>query len=235
MTRHEAGRRGAILDFDGVAVPLARDGANWRTLDVHLAPGAMVVLDAGGPEVERALVDIALGLAVPAAGTMRLLGHDWQTLPQAYAAALRGRVGFVPNRGGWLGHLPTAANLLLRQRYHRRTPTDQLIREAGGLAARFLLPGIPLDPIAAMHPRDRLRAACVRAFLGEPILVVVETPFETTWGSLLEPLMVSFQEVRERGGAVLWCLSDDPLFDDPTLPADGRLRLRAASQPEAAA
>jgi phospholipid/cholesterol/gamma-HCH transport system ATP-binding protein len=135
----------------------------------------------------------------------------------------------VPRRGGWLPEISTMANILLQARFHQRTDANALAEEARGLAGRFFLPGVPLDPVRAMHPRDRLRAACVRAFVGRPTLVVVETPMATSWGSLLPPMVEAMQEVRERGGAVLWFLTDDPLFGDPSLPADRRLRLRGTS------
>jgi phospholipid/cholesterol/gamma-HCH transport system ATP-binding protein len=217
---------GSVLALDGVSLPARATGALRRTFDLELAPGALVVVDAGGPETERIFVDVVLGLEPPAAGRVRVLGQDWSRVPADYGRALRGRIGLVPHQGGWLGHLPTATNVLLRPRFHRRTPDAALVEEARTLAAAFLLPGLPLDPIGQMHPRDRLRTACVRAFVGEPALVVVETPFETAWGTLLPPLVASIQTVRERGGVVLWCLTDDPLFDDPVVPADLRLRLR---------
>ena len=215
----------AILKLEGVSVGAA--GATLsRSLDLTLPPGGLLLVDAGGPDTEQAIVDAALGLRAPLSGMVRLLGHDWSQVPWWFATALRGRVGLIPRRGGWLDHLPTAANVVLRPHYHLRTSTAELVTRGERLAARFFLPGLPLDPVRAMHPRDRLRAACVRGLLGEPILVIIETPFETGWGTLVEPLVASFQEVRERGGAVVWFLTDDPLFADTTLPADQRLRLR---------
>ena len=220
----------AVLEFEAVRLP-----AGGIDVDLALGPGELLVIDAEVAEQEEAMVDMALGLRPPADGVVRFLGHAWPDLDGDFAAALRGRVGLIPRRGGWMGELSTLANVLLQARFHQRTDALVLVEEARRLATRFFMPGLPLDPVTAMHPRDRLRAACVRAFVADPVLVVVETPLATTWGSLLSPLIEAMQTVRERGGAVLWCLTDDPLFDDPSLPADRRLRLRGRTLLQATA
>ncbi|TVQ34960.1 MAG: hypothetical protein EA356_08890 [Geminicoccaceae bacterium] len=191
----------------------------------RLWPGELVIIDAEVQEQEAALVDTLFGLCPPLSGSVRFGGHDWQETPAELAAALRGRIGLVPRSGGWLEDLSTMANVLVQARYHRRTDAMALLAEAEDLANRFALPGVPLDPIDRMHPRDRLRAACVRGFLGAPRLVVVETP-AIVWGSLLTPLVRAMHAVRDQGAAVLWFLTDDALFELPSLPANRRWQLR---------
>ncbi len=213
--------RTAILELREVHLP-----AGGVDVDLVLAPGELVLIDAEVVEQEEVVVDVALGLVAPDAGEVRFRGHAWPELSGEFAAALRGRIGLIPRRGGWMGELSTLANVLLQSRFHQRTDAMMLVEAARRLATRFFLPGLPLDPVGAMHPRDRLRAACVRAFVAEPDLVVVETPLTAGWGSLLPPLVEAMQEVRDRGGAVLWFLTDDDLFDEPSLPADRRYYLR---------
>ncbi|MFW5833035.1 MAG: organic solvent ABC transporter ATP-binding protein [Pseudomonadota bacterium] len=203
-------------------------------VDLVLRPGELVLVDAELPVNETALVDVALGLATPLGGSVRFRGFVWDELPPVFADALRGRVGLVPRRGGWVPELSTMANVLLQARYHRRTPGRVLADRAERLANRFFLPGVPLDAVDAMHPRDRLRAACVRAFLADPVLVIVETPVIGGWGSLVPPLVETIQEVRDAGGAVVWFLTESDLFDEPSLPADRRLRLVGASRGQGA-
>jgi phospholipid/cholesterol/gamma-HCH transport system ATP-binding protein len=75
------------------------------------------------------------------------------------------------------------------------------------LARRFGLPGLPAERPAALPEHVLLRAACVKAFLGEPVLVVIEDPDVATFPSLHQALAAEFIAVQNRGGAVICCVA----------------------------
>ena len=216
----------AVLRFDVARLALDRTGRDALEIDAALAPGDLWLVDAETPAHERALVDGALGLTPPLEGAVRFRDHDWRTVPVAFRDALRGRCGLIPRETALVPHASMTENILAPRRYHDRTTDTELVAEAMALAHRFGLPGLPAGDPAEVGAGDRHRAACVRAFLGEPLLVVVEAPAQPWRRELVAPLVSSMAEVRGRGGAVLWSLMDDPLLDDATLPATGHLRLR---------
>ncbi len=215
-----------MIAFEAAVLAVELGGLDRLELEATLAAGALWLIEAETPEHERALVDGALGLTPPLDGVVRFRDHDWQAVPAAFRDALRGRCGLIARETALVPHASMAENILAPARYHRRASDDRLAVEGAALARRFGLPGLPAGPVAEESPADRLRAACVRAFLGEPLFVAVESRAQPWRRELIAPLVDAMLEVLERGGAVLWSVVDDPLFDDAAIPATKRYRLQ---------
>lgn len=210
-----------LLDLAGL-VP--EPGA--APFSLRLEAGQLAMVAAEGPETAALLGDCCLGLVRPFAGAVRLFGHAIADLPAGALDDLRARIGRLPGGGGWLAHLSTAENVLLPLLYHRQGEAGPL-REAAALLARdFGLPGLPLARPARLPPLDLLRAACVRAFLGQPVLLLLEIGLEEPPPpELLGPLLRAIGEARGRGAACLWLTGSPRLWRDPAIPAAQRLRL----------
>ena len=221
------GRNGApVLEFEAVRLPLRDAHGSDLMIDATLTAGELVLIQPGDEEHEDALADGASGLLPPKTGRVRFLGRDWHDLPADQANALRGRIGRVFGRGAWVSYMSVLDNILLAQLYHTRRRYDELRAEAARLATWFGLPGLPADQPARVSPADLQRAACVRAFLGVPSLLILESAFEARDTDLLAPLINAVRWTRDRDGAVLWFARDPVLFHDRTLPASQRLQLR---------
>jgi phospholipid/cholesterol/gamma-HCH transport system ATP-binding protein len=215
-----------VLAFDAAVLAVDLFGLDRLEVDAVLPAGGLWLVEAETPEHERALVDAAFGLSPPLDGVVRFRDHDWQVVPAAFRDALRGRCGLIARESALVPHASLAENILAPARYHRRTPDAELAAEAAALARRFGLPGLPTGRVAEEGAADRLRAACVRAFLGAPLFVAVESRAQPWRRELIAPLVDAMLQVCERGGAVLWSVVDDPLFDDAAIPATTRYRLR---------
>jgi phospholipid/cholesterol/gamma-HCH transport system ATP-binding protein len=172
-----------------------------------------------------ALGDACAGLTLPRKGQVYFLGKEWSQLPPDTANALRGRIGRVFARGCWLGHLPLLENILLPQLHHTRRPETELRDEAVMLAQKFGLPGVPLGHSNDSLPVDLQRAACVRAFLGQPLLLVLEEQNAGCFKEMMPNLINAIREVRNRGAAVMWLTSDKFIWRDQSIPATRRYRL----------
>jgi phospholipid/cholesterol/gamma-HCH transport system ATP-binding protein len=214
-----------VLRFDDVWLSLPDHHGVGLAVDLTLGAGDLVLVQPGDEQQERALVDIACGLVPPQRGAVRFLGRAWSDLEPDQANALRGRIGHVVREGAWLPYLSLLDNILLPQLHHTRSTYDELRAEAARLAARFGLPGVPTGRPAEMPPTVLRRAACVRAFLGAPALIVLETLEGGVDGRLLAPLIDAMRIARDRDAAVLWFAQDSDLNQDPSLPATARLRL----------
>jgi phospholipid/cholesterol/gamma-HCH transport system ATP-binding protein len=214
-----------------LAVEAAR-GADARLphapLDLVLPEGAFCLIETPGPRRGAAFADLCAGLTPLLDGRVQFLGRDWQTVSGGYADALRGHIGrlfYQPLRPD----IPdVAARILLARLHHNRVPEAALRAEAAMLALRFGLPGLPAGPARYVADRDLLRAACVRAFLGTPRLVILELPTAAQQDDLLDALLQAGAEARARGAAVLWLAAAGPAIRHRAILPTIRLRLGEA-------
>ena len=213
-----------MLQLDDVWLPLPDQRDVGVAVDITLGAGDLVLVQPGDEQHERLLADVACGLVSPARGTVRFLGRAWSEVPPDQANALRGRIGQVLRRGAWIPHLGLLDNLLLPQLYHTRRPYSEVLAEAGRWAAWFGLAGLPTGRPADVPSAILERAACIRAFLGAPALIVVESLPGLHHG-LLAPLVNAMRVARDRDAGVLWFVQDAATYADRSLPATARLRL----------
>jgi phospholipid/cholesterol/gamma-HCH transport system ATP-binding protein len=194
-------------------------------IDLTLMPGDVALVNVRDRRRAAWFADLCVGMVAPAEGTVRFLGRDWVLTPDPYAAALRGRVGRVFADGGWIGFLDVATNILLAQLHHTREDRRALRERATQLACAFGLPGLPLGHVDDLSPLDLARSACVRAFLGKPALLLLESPVQGLFAELHAPLLNAVSAARGEGAAVVWLTRSDMIWNDRSFPASHRLRL----------
>jgi phospholipid/cholesterol/gamma-HCH transport system ATP-binding protein len=194
-------------------------------LDLTVEAGDLALIDARDTALAAAFADLCCGLHHPAEGEVRFLQRDWSRQPLEMADALRGLIGRVLSNPGWLRFLDAATNILLRQIHHTRTDLDTLYREAAELAAHFGLPGLPSGPITKLSHSDLTRAGYVRAFVGQPKLVILESPVQGLYHDMVPALLNRIGEVRDQGGAAIWLTRSRLVWDNAAFPATHRLRL----------
>jgi phospholipid/cholesterol/gamma-HCH transport system ATP-binding protein len=210
-----------VLQLNDIRLP-SRD----RREDLTLHAGDLVLVRPGDAQQEQALADVVCGLLPPERGTVRFLGRAWSELPADQANALRGRIGHAARRGAWIPYLSLLDNILLAQLHHTRRPYFEVRAEAVRLANWFGLPGLPTWRPGDLPVAVLKRAAFVRAFLGAPSLIIIESVAGGLGNGLLPPLVNAMRVARDRDAAVLWFSEDAELLADQTLPVTRRLRLR---------
>jgi len=205
----------AVLEFDQVAVQGGHlyDCALWQ-VNLRLMPGelALVHLEQGRARIP--LADAAQGLIEPAQGRVCFLGRDWSTLKAKAKLAARAKIGRVFDEPAWLTELDVEENITLAQRHHTRRAVSTIRYEASQLARRFSLPGLPQGRPSSMRPADLRRAACVRALLGRPELLILERPSAGVYPAIMLALMTAVSSARARGAAVLWTTEDWEVWND---------------------
>lgn len=205
-----------VLEFRQVATHGGHlyDTAIWQvSFTLRRGELALVQLEAG--HLRTPLADAAQGLVEPLQGSVHFLGESWAEMPLAAKAAARAKIGRVFEEPGWIAELAMDENIVLLQRHHSRRSLASIRDEASELARRFSLPGLPLGTPAEMRAPDLRRAACVRAFLGEPELLILERPSAGIYPEVMPALMASVRAARERGAAVLWTTDNPEELRDP--------------------
>ena len=218
--------RRVILRFEDVTLMADLSGRGKSVdLRLRLLGGELALIRVERQQQGTVLGDTCAGLEIPPRGAVSFLGKEWSQLPADVANALRGRIGRVFARGNWLGHLSLLDNLLLPQLHHTRRPLAELRDEAVMLSEKFGLPGLPLGHSNDSLPVDLQRAACVRALLGQPMLILLEESSEGCFKEMMPNLINSIREACNRGAAVMWLTTDKYIWRDATIPASRRYRL----------
>jgi phospholipid/cholesterol/gamma-HCH transport system ATP-binding protein len=194
-------------------------------ISLQLMAGEFALVQCRDFSIASSFVDFCCGLLPLQEGTVRFLGREWSRFSLLQAEALRGRIGRVFHVGGWIDFLDAETNILLPQLHHTRRPLSELRAAAAALAHEFGLPGLPTGRPSTLSAADLARAACIRAFLGEPLMVVLENPVRGQYSDLAAPLLNSILSACNRGAAVLWLTPGDVVWSDRSAPATSRLRL----------
>lgn len=201
------------------------DRGNDLWIDLSLAAGETLLVHATRPRQGSLLADACAGVVTPTAGQALFMGHDWQQLDAEDSNALRSLMGRVFSTNNWFDHLDMVDNILLPHLHHTTSPREQLLEDAARLARRFGLPGLPRGLHLDLTPAESRRAACVRAFLGSPRLIVLESPTDGAYPELVAPLVNAVRSACDRGAAVVWITPSQRLWRDPSIPVTRRVRL----------
>lgn len=215
-----------ILKFNEVTTEASAifEAGLW-SISFQLNPGDLFLLLLEREHEHLPLADAAEGLVAPEQGTVTFLGDDWQKMSADSAAAQRGKIGRVFEDEGWVSDLDVDENIMLAQKHHTQRSQDEILDEALKFARMFGLPGLPRGRPASVRRLDLRKAACIGAFLGQPVLIILERPAHGVYADLMAPLVNAVQSARKRGGAVLWTTSDLPIWNNPGLRATTRAKM----------
>ena len=195
------------------------------SLNLSLAAGDLAVVLLEKEQVRIPLADAAEGLVMPVQGMVTFLGEDWQMMAADRVTAQRGKIGRVFEGESWLSDLNVDQNITLAQRHHTRRPVQEIEQEATHLCRVFGLAGLPRGRPSNARWQELQKAACVRAFLGAPILILLENPTVGVYADVIAPLINTVCEARERGAAVLWTTNELLAWNNPELRATSRWRV----------
>ena len=194
-------------------------------LNLRVMAGDCVLIDVRSASQAREFADMCCGITPLQSGRVRFLGHDWAGARHELASALRGHIGRLYGRESWIGFLPADVNVLLPQLYHTRR-RDAVLREmATSLSVAFGLPGLPMTRLDALSPGDAVRAACVRAFMGDPKLLFLDDPEMERIADLVPAVLNASMAAHDRQAASIWFTRGDALWNDHAFPANMRFRL----------
>src|SRR5579872_5835371 len=212
--------RPAILKFSGVTV---ESSAHYETGlcngSFELRQGELLIVRIERENERLPLADATQGLVPPKQGSVLFLGQDWQRMSPDHSAAQRGKIGRLFDDDGWISDLDVDQNIMLAQRHHTSRSEKEIVAEALTLARVFGLPGLPRGRPANMRRWDLRKAACIRAFLGQPAFIIIEQPVRGVYADLMAPLLNAAKSARKRGAAVLWTTTDPKIWNHPALHA----------------
>jgi len=216
----------AILKFNEVSI---ESGSHYETglwnSSFELNQGELLLVRIERENERLPLADATEGLVPPTQGSVMFLGQDWQRMSADLASAQRGRIGRLFEDEGWISDLEVDQNIMLSQRHHTARSEEDIMDEALKWARVFGLPGLPRGRAGSMRRWDLRKAACMRAFLGQPAFIILEQPVRGVYADLMAPLLNATNSARKRGAAVLWTITDPKIWNHSGIHATTRARM----------
>lgn len=219
-----------ILEFADVTIAAAPLGhAGMTRVNARFMPGTLTFIRAEEGGEQAPIAGIAEGLLPLEEGRVLFMGEDWAAMPPERALQRRARIGRVFDGCGWISNLSVEENVALSLRHHTRRPGDQILGEAGTLARAFGMSEVPKIRPALVPHRDLRRAEWVRAFLGSPLLILLEYPMRGVPAGHLPRLIAAVREACARKATVLWLTDNDRVERHAELPPAARYTMRGAT------
>lgn len=221
-----------ILNFHDMSITAGGvGGPGLCHLNSSLAAGELGLVFLAKERARSLLADAAEGLVAPVQGEVTFLGEDWQTMTPDRQAQQRGRIGRVFEGECWLSDLDVDQDLTLAERHHTRRARKDIEAEASRLCHDFGLPEFPRGRSSGVRWQDLQKAACVRAFLGVPLLILLENPTSGLYADVIAPLLKAVQAARQRGAAVLWTTDQLEVWNHPELRPTTRCQMDDSQTP----
>jgi len=200
----------SILEFTDVTIataPLGHSGLSH--VNARLRPGTLTIIQVEPGNERLPLADLAEGLLCPEEGSVSFQDEAWTTMPPEQVLQRRAQIGRVFDGHGWISNLNVNENVTLSQRHHTRRPIAEILAEAEALARVFGLSELPKIRPALVAHQDLRRSEWIRAFLGQPLLVLLERPMQGVPLEHLPRLINAVRKACVQKAAVLWLTDSD--------------------------
>jgi len=183
----------AVLSLRDVQFAYPRTAA-LRGVTLDVAVGEIVAVTGRSGSGKSTLLHVAAGLLRPASGTVRVLGREVGSLPDAAASSVRRKhIGLVLQHGLLVPELSVLANVtlpLVLEGTHDRAGADALARDwLGRLEVADLAAAFPGE----LSGGQSQRVAVARALVSGPALVLADEPtgsLDSVGGERLLDLLV---------------------------------------------
>lgn len=211
-----------ILDLRGIRVA----GAAPYDCALEVPRFTLAAGELAAVEVERGvhrspLADVSCGLLAAGEGTAVFENRDWSGASPNAAARARFRIGRVFDRSGyhWLSNLDIDENLTLGTRFHHGATGAEVHARIEALARAAGCWPVPEGRPATVQRALLRRLEWVRAFLNDPVLLVLENPLHDVEGGAAVDFTALVEGARRRGAAVLWMAGAGEPWHDAVRPS----------------
>lgn len=215
-----------ILEFKDVTFRAAlSDCCGVNCVNLTVCRGELVLIKLEEGREHNSLAPLAQGVVSPECGQVLFEGEDWTNMPPGRLSFLRGRIRRVFQHYGWITNLDIMENICLAELHHTRRAAADIEAEARALARRFGIDPIPTGRPTRGHSAVLRRLEWVRAFLGQPDLILLERPCAGAPKADAPKVVRAALDAASRGSAVLWLEDDHRILDYQEFAAARRLRM----------
>ncbi len=209
------GKNSPVLRFDRVSVRLADERfSDVEQVCFEIGSGGVATIrltdrrDSPIPALAIGDRPLEVSESIGVSGKVEFDGRPWGTESHGDELARRGQIGLVLGQPGWVNNLSVLENVILRQLHHTRRPRREILTEVQEMAYAIGLSEVPPRRISAMGRSELRRCEWVRAFLGNPRLIVLERPCALVERRYWDALSGWVKRAAGEGTAVLWLSRD---------------------------
>ena len=219
----------SMLEFEAVALRTPSAQVEDLTdVSFRLAPGGVALIELEDGHEHVPLADAAQGLLAPESGEVRFQGTAWAAMGPHDAASARGRTRRVFDGNGWVSNLDVIENVCLGEYHHTRRHFHEIRAEAEAHARAFGLSGVPDGRPSHVPTAVLRRMEWVRAFIGQPDLIILERPLVGVPKDHLHFLAEAVSAALAKGTAVLWTTAEGRDWDTLALAGLTRYQMQHA-------
>lgn len=175
---------------------------------LEVRPGDRILVLLATHTRRTSLLDLAHGLLVPDSGQIDIMGADWAAMDTYESARQRWLIGRIFDGNAWISNLTLRENIALAELHHSRRSAESIDIEIDELADHVDIHESLSKRPAVVHARDLQRAQWVRAFLGNPELVLMDHPELGVSEDRISRLVQMVDTACVAGAAVIWVTSD---------------------------
>lgn len=196
-------------------------------VSLKVCAGELCVIAVKGHEhgIANPLFDLAEGMTSPDEGSVVFMGQNWQDMRPSEQSKMRGRIGRAFETQGWISNLSVRENIRLAQRHHTRRSDEDMDQEIKRLCRSAGLDAEPEQRPEFADKSELQKSQWIRAFLGNPVLVLLEHPDAGVPAESVERLVGMTDEALGRGAAVVWMTPVEKVRSNKRLADSKRLYL----------
>ena len=210
-----------VLQLQGVTLrPAFESGLVLQEVDLELNAGELLTIQVDAATRTRSFASMIQGILHPESGSVRFLEQDWQGSDYQRHFWQRSLIGRVFEGQAWIENLNVDENVTLAARHHGVQLSDI------AFSLQHWCDQFGVDKLATRRPAFVAPATLqihqwIRAFLGNPKLVILETPLQYLAQNWVKVFLAAVNELLNRGTAVLWL---DSRMDFPFCDVVGQCR-----------
>ncbi|MFC1497065.1 hypothetical protein ACFLS1_01145 [Verrucomicrobiota bacterium] len=207
-----------ILEFDKVTF----DPESYRLTGISdvsfsIVSGSLTLILFDQASEHTPIFDLAQGLISPDSGSIKFLGKEWGQMDPFRQSEMRGKAGRVFTGEGWVSNLTVYENVTLSAHHHTLRSEDEIREEVLSLAKCM-----GLDQVSELRPdvirkNDLKRSQCVRAFLGKPVLILLEQPELGLRTEDISQLINLVEMAAKQGSGIIWITLNNYIWNDERL------------------
>lgn len=187
-------------------------GLPFREVRLTAREGELIVIQHERAQRTREVASLLQGLVPPLSGAIYFRDQDWLGNDHSRHFRMRSQIGRVFDGPAWIQNANMMENVTLASRHHG-IPSKQIRARMREWIDRLDIKDVSRERPAFVEPALLQVYQWIRAMIHQPALLILERPMQLVSSKMLPKLVHAIDDLRSRGGCVLW-MTNNPIADE---------------------